>query len=126
MNMTIQWQKGAPPVLTIYNETNHEKKRINLAEYDDKERLTALMAEEGFRKRTTEETEAFLKEKKAKKQKELKEAGERRKRKLAERAREAKEEGGDPNVVRVIDKEPLKKEEGTDLPKPTTPQGDEL
>lgn len=153
MNMTIQWQKGAPPVLAIYNETNHEKKRINLAEYDDVGRLTALMAEEGFRKRTAEETEDFLKEKQAKKKKELKEAEERRKRKLAERAERTKEreekqklaedpearrqkakeardrremgEGGDPNVVRMIDKEPLKKEGGVDLPKPT-PQGDEL
>ena len=39
MNVTIQWSKGATPVLSIYNATGHKTNSIDLTQYDDKDRL---------------------------------------------------------------------------------------
>jgi phage-related protein len=56
MNVTIQWSKGKPPVMSIYDGADNRRiEMIELKDYDDKDRLTALMLEKGFRKMTQEE-----------------------------------------------------------------------
>ena len=117
LNVTIQWSKGAPPVLSIYNTTGHKTNSINLAEYDDKDRLNALMVEQGFRKMNEEETKLWQQKKKEQKQREVDLAAKRREKLLEERAKKVEENGGDPKVVRLIDKEPIAEEK--DLPKPS-------
>lgn len=79
MNVTIQWSKGAPPVLTIYDlESEDNTVKIELAQYDDKERLDTMMVEQGFRKRTEAEKEARREEIKKQKQRDLEAAENRR------------------------------------------------
>lgn len=124
MNVTIQWSKGAPPVLSIYNETGHTTNTIDLAQYDDKERLDALMIEEGFRKMTQEEREEWQEKKKERNQKDVEMAERNRKKRLEQRAKRAEKEGGDPNVVRVLNKKPLVEGDNKEPPKQST--GDEL
>jgi hypothetical protein len=110
MNVTIQWSKGKPPVMSIYDGAdNRWIEAIELKDYDDKDRLTALMLEKGFRKMTEEE--------RAEKREEDRLRAERKRDMRADTARKVK---GLPS-----------KEENKDQPKqeekqPETPKGDEL
>jgi len=129
--------------MTLYNMEGQEQEKISLAEYDDKDRLNQLMVERGFRKRTEEELELLVVEKKRQKEYEKANAEklriERMEKNIAtmkannrdptqiqlherqleelkvnynaaradalkEEAQKVAEEGGDPEVVRVIDK----------------------
>ena len=134
--------------MTLYNMEGQEQEKISLAEYDDKDRLNQLMVERGFRKRTEEELEFLVVEKKRQKEYEKANAEklriERMEKNIAtmkannrdptqiqlherqleelkvqqlkvnynaaradalkEEAQKVAEEGGDPDVVRVIDK----------------------
>jgi len=129
--------------MTLYNMEGQEQEKISLAEYDDKDRLNQLMVERGFRKRTEEELELLVVEKKRQKEYEKANAEklriERMEKNIAtmkannrdptqiqlherqleelkvnynaaradalkEEAQKVAEEGGDPDVVRVIDK----------------------
>ena len=132
MNVTIQWSKGAPPVLTIYDLEGHNTSKIELADYDDKELLDKMMVEQGFRKRTEEEVEQYKQDIIRRKKRDVeaaenRRAADKRKRKeLEERTRKlsneaaggeeaggAKEPTEEPREpVRVIDKpHPAVKEE---------------
>jgi Sep15/SelM redox domain len=95
-NVTIQWSKGAPPTMTIVDlTTGEDRKRIDLAEYNDKDRLNQLMLEEGFRHRTEAEEEVWQKERAEIKERELlerKKLVEDRKKKAEERRKRMDEE----------------------------------
>ena len=98
--------------MSIYNATGHQTNSIDLAQYDDIDRLNELMIAEGFRKMTEEEREVQQEKEKARKKKELEMAEKRneerreRARRLSEERKIAKEAGADPNVVRARDKQP--------------------
>lgn len=121
-------------MLSIYNSTGHMIEAVDLAQYDDKDRLNALMMDRGFRKKTEEEILKIRNEKMEKEAQKLTAAKERR-RKLLEKRKQAEllnndarttgsssTGNADEEVVRVIDK----KSPGTDdFPQPTA-QKEEL
>lgn len=89
MNVTIQWSKGAPPILTIYDLETHDTSKIELAGYDNKTLLDTMMVEQGFRKRTEAELEQQKEETKQKKERDLQAALSR---KAAEKRRQLERE----------------------------------
>ena len=89
MNVTIQWSKGAPPILTIYDLETHNTSKIELAGYDNKTLLDTMMLEQGFRKRTEAELEQQKEEAKQKRERDLQAALER---KAAEKRRQLERE----------------------------------
>jgi hypothetical protein len=117
MNVTIQWSKGKPPVMSIYDAADNTKvDSIELKDYDDKVRLNALMLEKGFRKMTQEEL--------ADKREEDRQRAERQRAISIERTKKIKE----PPDIKVLPEtdqndENKNQEEGK---QPDVPQGDEL
>lgn len=119
MNVTIQWAKGAPPDLSVHNETNHRIRSVDLTGYNDRDRLHEMMIENGFRKRTEEELMELQQQKIAKRKRDIENAEKRRAKKIAEqeeaRRRMAEEQGrplaeGEEDAVRIIDKKVPKSE----------------
>ena len=114
MNVTLQWSKGASPVLSIYNETNHPVKQVDLTTFaDDKQKLDEMMLENGFRKRTEEEMEMLMQQKREQQERNRNAAERRRNQRIEEQKeklrKRAEEEGrplrdGEEDIIRVIDK----------------------